>query len=302
MPNRLAPLAAVAQRPDVARGSLLMVLAAACVAADAAVVRVVSAELHPLQIGFFRALFSLLAMAPWLWRAGLAGLRSARLPLHALRAALKLGALVAYFYALSVMPLAAVTAIGFATPLFAALGAVLVLGETMRARRGLAILVGFAGVLIVLRPGGAVLDPGALFALAAALGLAASALMVKFLAHREPPTAIVGLNLLLTVPLALLVSLPVWVTPDLRLLGWLVLQGLLGACSRIAFTRAMALADASVLMPIEFVRLPLVVLIAYLAFGELADLWTWLGGAVIFGSTVFLARRETRRTIEVASE
>jgi drug/metabolite transporter (DMT)-like permease len=161
----------------------------------------------------------------------------------------------------------------------------------MRFRRWSAILVGFLGVLVVLRPGTAMFDPRMLAAVASAIGLAAIALLLKFLAGREPLVTIVGLNLVITVPLALLLTLPVWITPGVDLLGLMMLQGALGALGQFSAARAMALADASFLMPIEFVRLPLVVILAYVAFGELADLWTWAGAALIFVSTFYLARR-----------
>jgi drug/metabolite transporter (DMT)-like permease len=277
---------------ETARASLLMVVVAACNATDTAIIRVVTQELHPLEIGFFRNLFSLLLILPWLYRAGPGVLRTSRLGVHVARAIIKLAAIVMLFYAITIMPLADVTAIAFTTPLFVAIGAVLFLGETMRVRRWGAILVGFLGVLVVLRPGTAVFDPRMLAAVASAIGLGAIALLLKFLAGREPPATIVGLNLIITVPLALLLTLPVWITPGLDLLGLMVLQGGLGALAQFSATRAMALADASFLMPIEFVRLPLVVILAYVAFGELADLWTWAGAALIFVATFYLARRE----------
>lgn len=286
--SRLLPL----PRSPVARACLLMLVVAACNAIDTAIIRVVARELHPLEIGFFRNLFSLILILPWLYRVGPDVFRTSRPGLHALRAVVKLAALVTLFYAISIMPLADVTAIAFTAPLFVAIGAVLFLGETMRIRRWSAIALGFAGVLVVLRPGTGVFDPRMLAAVVSAIGFAGIALLLKFLAGREPPATIVGLNLIITVPLALVLALPVWITPSPELLGWMALQGTLGALAQLAVTRAMAKADVSLLMPIEFVRLPLVVVIGYLAFGELADLWIWAGAALICGSTFYLTRRE----------
>jgi drug/metabolite transporter (DMT)-like permease len=291
---RRTPIAALAALSATSRASLLMLVVAACNATDTAIIRIVAEDLHPLEIGFFRNLFSLLLILPWLYRAGPGVLRTSHLSVHVARAVIKLAALVSLFYAITIMPLADVTAIAFTTPLFVAIGAVLFLGETMRFRRWGAILVGFLGVLVVLRPGTAVFDPRMLAAVASAIGLAAIALLLKLLAGREPLATIVGLNLVITVPLALLLTLPVWITPGVDLLGLMVLQGALGALGQFSAARAMALADASFLMPIEFVRLPLVVILAYVAFGELADLWTWAGAALIFVATFYLARREGR--------
>jgi drug/metabolite transporter (DMT)-like permease len=299
LPIRIATLAALS---TTSRASLLMLVVAACNAIDTVIIRIVAEDLHPLEIGFFRNLFSLLLILPWLHRVGPGVFLTSRLSIHVARAAIKLAALVSLFYAITIMPLADVTAIAFTTPLFVAIGAVLFLGETMRFRRWGAILIGFLGVLVVLRPGTAVFDPRMLAAVASAIGLATIALLLKFLAGREPPATIVGLNLFITVPLALLLALPVWVTPSLDVLGLMALQGALGALAQLSVTRAMALADVSFLMPIEFMRLPLVVVLAYVAFGELAGPWVWAGAVLIFVSTFYLARRVAALSAPRAAE
>lgn len=269
-----------------------MLLVAALTAIDTAIVRVLTSELHPFTIVFYRSLFGLIAVSPWIWRHRSTITRTANFRLHLGRALLKLLALVAFFQAIAGAPLASVTAIAFTTPLFVAMGAVLLLGERLPAVRIAAIALGFVGVLVIVRPGAGFADPALLFAVAGAMGIAAIALMLKFLTGRDSPSTIVGLNLLLSVPLALVLALPVLTVPTWPMLGLLAFQGAAGALSMTSVTRAMALADASFLSPIEFVRLPLVALIAYWAFGEIADAWTWLGGAVIFGAVVLLTRAE----------
>jgi drug/metabolite transporter (DMT)-like permease len=274
--------------PATVAGGCLMTAAAFAVALDTVIVRIVVQELHPAVIVLFRTLFGLLVLAPWAARAGASGFRTRKLPLHLVRALLKLGALVCFFYAVAVMPLAEATAIVFATPLFAAAGAVLFLGEHMSPRRAASTLAGFLGVLVILRPAAGSLGSGTLAAVAAALGLAAVGLMVKQLSRHDPPNTIVVLNLALSVPLALLIAVPFWTTPSVAALGWLVLQGLLGAAAQLSVTRAMRIADASLMMPIDFARLPFVAALAYAAFGEVPDLWTWVGAAVIGTSTLAL--------------
>jgi drug/metabolite transporter (DMT)-like permease len=276
----------------VLRGALLMAAAATFVSVDTIIIRIVSAEIHPFEIAFFRNLFSLLVLAPWMMRVGVSGLKSPRMPMHVLRALIKLAAIISFFYAVKLLPLAAVTAIAFTAPLFVALGSMAFLGEPVHVRRLAALFVGFCGVLVIVRPGSAVFDPLILLALAAAFGLGAIGIMMKYLAMRENPPAIVSLNLLISVPAALVIAVPVWMTPSPEILALLVVQGLLGGMSQLCFSRAMSIADASVVMPIEFIRLPLVVVLAYLMFGELTDIWTVVGGAVIFAATIALVRRE----------
>jgi drug/metabolite transporter (DMT)-like permease len=283
-----------------ARAAALMVLVAGLTAVDTALVRVLTADVHPFVIGFFRSAFGLVAVLPWILRERRSLFRTDHLRLHALRAAVKLLALVSFFFAVASAPLAAVTAIAFATPVFVAVGAVLLLGERLPPLRVAAIGLGFVGVLVILRPDAGAFEPGLLFALAGALGLAAIALMLKFLSGRDRSATIVGLNLLLTVPMAAVLAVPVLTPLAPGTLGLLVLQGALGALSMTLVTRAMALADASFLMPIEFLRLPLVAAIAYFAFAELPDAGTWVGGIVIFAATMMLAR--TSRQLVVRTD
>lgn len=279
-------------KPNVMLGSSWMLVLAGCTALDAAIIRVVGETIHPLEIGFFRVLFALVLIMPWLIRLGWAELKSDFLPLHAYRAMLKLGAQIAYFYAILVIPLADVAAIGFTKPLFVAMGAAIFLGEVMRVRRWTAIMVGFFGILIILQPTRAALDPLIFLPVVAAIGLAGVVLMMKFLSSRESTSRIMAWNLMISVPIALILAIPVWTTPSPFILGLLVLQGGLGALAQFSAARAMRLADASVLTIIEFIRLPLVALLAYLLFGEVAGRWTWLGAAVILTSTLYIIRRE----------
>ncbi len=287
-------------KPNVVVGCCWMLVLASCTALDVVIIRIVGQSLHPFEIGFFRVFFALLLVTPWLIRAGWVDLRTEFLPLHAGRAALKLAGQIAYFYAILIMPLADVAAIGFTKPMFVAIGAVLFLGEIMRARRWAAIAIGFLGILIILRPASGVFDPWILTAVAAAIALAAVTLMMKYLSSREATTRILAWNLVISVPIALVLALPVWTTPSLFLLALLLLQGGLGALAQLSMARAMRLADASAITAVEFIRLPLVAILAYIFFGELADFWTWAGAAVILGSTLYLVRREasmaTKRT------
>ncbi|MBL6945514.1 MAG: DMT family transporter [Rhodospirillales bacterium] len=281
--------------PSVFIGALLMLCMSTMVALDTVVVRVVVADLHPFEIIFFRTLFSFVFMVPWIWRGGFAQFATKHPVLHLICAAGKLAALGALFYAVSLMVLADLTAVMFSMPLFAALGAWLFLGESMRALRLAATIIGFIGVLIVIRPGGGSMGVGALFAVGAALGIAAIGLIVKRLSSEEMSRTIVFWNTVLLTPMALLVSIPVWAWPSWSALAWMVLQGFLGFVSQMCFTKALQYGDASTLMPLDFLRLPIIAAIGFAAFGEIPGFWTWAGAAVIFLAVVLLFRDERRR-------
>jgi drug/metabolite transporter (DMT)-like permease len=285
----------------VLRGALLVLASATCVAVDTILARIVTQEVSSFVLVFFRNLFGFLLVAPWLVRVGRAAFATPRMDLHVARAALKIAGLVCFFFGLSIVPVAEATAIAFATPLFAAVGAALFLGETLRHGRLAAILLGFLGVLIVLRPGGSALHVGALAVLASTVSLAAIGLLAKRLARHDPPNTILAINLTLSVPLALLAAIPFWTTPTLPTLGLMALQGALGAASQFCFVRALQLADASLMMPVDFIRLPLVALLGYFAFDQVPDGWTWTGAVVICTAIVLLLRAGTRVRTTVAA-
>lgn len=266
----------------------MMVCAALLAGLDAVIVRTLAGAVHPLIIGFFRALFGLLAVLPWiLTRVDLRA--SPYRGLHVLRAGLKLASLVAIFVAYAHAPLADATALNFTMPIFLTLGAWLVLGERIAPPRLVAVAAGFLGILVIIRPGAAAFDPWLLFALAGAILTAIIQLMLRGMAQRDSTPRLIAWNLLAMVPLAALAAAPVWVTPHPQQLALLALQGVLGAANMTLITRAFALADASVLAPLDFLRLPIVAVMAFVFFGEIVPTVTWIGSAIIMAGVIFAA-------------
>jgi len=243
------------------------------------------------------------AMLPWLARQGVGALRTQRLGLHLLRAALAITAMVTSFTAMTLMPLAEATALGFTAPIFASILAVLVLGEPMRVRRWSAVAVGLLGALIILRPGFAAFQPVALLALAAALAGAVATITLKVMARTERPGTVVTYMAVLTLPLALVPALLVWREPTLAQLGWAALLGLAGTVAHYGMSRALGLADTTVVVPFDYLRLPVIALMAYLVLGEVPAIWVWLGGAVIASSGIYMTFREAqRRALPIAPD
>ena len=278
--------------PAPLQGALYMTAAALGFAVMNVLVRELSESLDPLQIAFFRNFFALGFMLPWLWSTGLRGLRTERLPLHLWRAAIALAAMTLWFYSVALLPLAEAVALNFTVPLFATAGAALVLGEIVGARRWTATVVGFLGVLVIVRPGFAEMTWTMALPVMASVMMAISVLVVKTLSATEHPNAIVlYMNLLLT-PLSLVPALFVWHWPDWADWPLLIGVGAMGALAHVLLTRAYTKADASAVIPFDYARLPFVALLGFLLFAEVPDLWTWVGGAVIAGSAIYIARRE----------
>ena len=208
--------------------------------------------------------------------------------LHVLRALFNIVAMLSFFYALSITPLAEVTALNFTAPIFATVLAALVLGEVVRARRWTAIAVGFLGTVIVLRPGFATIGLGEMLALGSALVWSCALLVIKTLGRTDSSATIISYMGLLMVPLSLVPALFVWQWPAAGDWGWLIAIGVLGGLGQFCVTEALRQADTAVVMPVDFFKLIWVTLIAYLVFGEQLDVFAWVGGAVIFASTISL--------------
>ena len=257
-------------------------------------IRHVSSELHALEIVFFRNLLALMWMMPWLLKTRLRGMRTKRIGMFGFRAAISVVGMTTGFWAITLIPISEATALSFLAPIFATVGAALFLGEDVRLRRWSAVLIGFAGAMIVLRPGAEIIQFGSILALINCVAMAANKLVLKSLTRTEGPETIITYMVLLLTPLTLIPALFVWQTPSWEMLGWMALLAGCGTVGHWCITKATGYADLTVVMPFDFTRLPISALLAFLLFAEVPTIWTWIGGAIIFASTFYIARREAQ--------
>ena len=255
-------------------------------------IKLSSSQLHPLEVVFFRNFLALFFLTPWIFHQRATVFKSNRKKLYTLRAVFNVVGMAAGFTALTLIPLAEATALSFTAPLFATLGAALILGEIVRQRRIIAIFFGFVGMLIILRPGIEAVSPGALLAIANAITIAITVLIVKKLTTTEKPITIVAYMALLQTPMALIPALFYWEWPSLITWTWLFCLAGAGTIGHLMYTKAIQLAEVSQLQPIDFVRLPIIALFGYIVFAEQPSIWVWIGGAVIFLSTAYVTHRE----------
>ena len=279
-------------RSSALKGAIWMVLAGMFFAGLGVSIRFSAVQVPVLEVVFFRNFINLILMIPWLLHIGFSGLQTKRLGLHVFRSINGLISMFFWFAAVTMLPLAEATSLGFTAPLFATVGAAFFLNEDVRLRRWLAVGVGFSGTLIILRPGVEIISPGAILMIVGAVFVAISVLMVKVLSHTETPNTMVLYMALLTTPVSAIPLIWVWEMPQGYTWLWLFGVGLSATCAHLCFTRAMASADASAVLPYEYVRLIFVAIFAYILFGEIPDFWTWVGSVVIFGSGVYIANRE----------
>ncbi len=284
-------------RQDALRGIFWMVMATLVSAASGATVRKLSVDMGTMELVFFQTLMVIVVMLPWLMRQSTESITaSCRVwPLYLARAGLGLLGITFATYGFGHIPIADVFALQFTTPLFTILLAMLVLRERVGLRGWIAVLVGFSGALIILRPGLIAVSLGSLAALGSAIFAGSANTAIRVLRRTESPYAITAYANILMLPVALVGALFAWTTPQWHHLPWIIALGVFNALNQICLARAIGAADARVVQPFNFLRLPWSVAFGYMLFAELPDAWTWLGAAVIFAGSYEVLRRETGR-------
>ncbi len=273
--------------------SLLMLGAVALFSGAHGLVRYASDELHPFQISFLRSFFGLMFMLPFIMKGPDYSDLRVKLPkLHLIRGFSSSVATLAWFTAVAIMPLGEAVALNFTAPLFTTILAALFLHEVVRFRRWSATVVGFVGVLIVVRPGVETVELGALLALGSAMLISINVLMIRVLAQVDSGRSIVAsFNLFLTI-FTLIPALFFWQWPSWEMVGVTFAIGAMTTVAHLMLTRAMRVAEASAVIPLDFMRLPLSALIGYIWFMEVPDNWTIVGALIIGLSAVYVARNE----------
>lgn len=290
-----ALVAAWLRLPGNLRGVVWILMGSLAFALNDGVVKFLGYKFSAFQLAFVRYFVGFLLLTPIFIQMGRAGLATSRLDLHMARLVLACAAQVGVLYAVIHLYLADATAIAFSRPVFTTLVAVVLLSELVSARRWIATIVGFVGVLIMVRPGHAGVDPVALIAVASALVFAIANVLIRMLAKTEPPNRILfyyhlGGSIVFLGP-----AIYLWQSPSP--LEWLMLGliGVLTTVGMIGFVRAFSVGEANAVGPIEYIRLIFAAAIGYYVFAEVPTLWTMLGALVIVASALYIAREEARR-------
>ena len=257
-------------------------------------IRKSSENIHIFEVIFFRNLLACLIIIPLMYGSGRTSFKMYRPGLFVWRAIFVSLGMFAGFSALTLIPLAQATAISFTTPIFVTILAIFIFGEVIKFRRIAAILVGFIGMLIIVQPGVGMVSFGIILAFIGAFFHSINLLIVKKLTAHETANAIVVWMVIMLVPISFVPAIFVWEWPSA--LTWLYLWclAICGTVGHSFFTRAYSLAEITSLQPFQFIKLPLIAFLAWMIFSEVPAYWTWLGGAIIFSSTVYITRREAK--------
>lgn len=260
--------------------------------------RELSEELSTFQILFFRSVIGLVVISYLLYRSGWHLIRTSAISTHLLRNFAHYGGQFGWFYGLAFIPLAEVFAIEFTVPVWTAILAVFLLGERLSGARIIAIGLGVAGMLIILRPGLEVMKPAALAVLGGAICYAIAYIKTKKLAHIDDPLCILFYMTVIQLPLGLIPALYDWRAPSIEAWPWILVVGVTALSAHYCITRAMQLVDATVVVPMDFLRLPLIAGVGFMLYGEPMEWAVLLGALVMFTGNYVSIQAEKRKLVK----
>ena len=248
------------------------------------------------QIVFFRAIVGLFLIVPLVSRSGMRALRTTKMPLHLVRTLFGLLAMAALYYAVAIKPLAEVIALTFLIPIFVTIASSLILREAVGVHRWVATIFGFAGALIIIRPGLTEFDIPIFLVLLSSALYAGAWSSVKVLTRTDQASVTIFWMNILMVPLTLIPLAFVWVTPIWDDFTPILIMALSGWSAHFCQAKAFEKSDASAVMPFDFLRLPVAALFGYILFSETLDVWSWVGAVIIFAAGYYTVRREKLNT------
>jgi len=276
------------------KGILWMAVAAVFFSVSVGLVRQISDTIDAFGQTFWRQLIGTVILLPYAWKIGLQGLKTYQLGTHLIRNIAGYIGISMSFFSVTLIPMAESVALLFTLPFFTMIFAVILLGERVARHRLAAAIIGFCGALVILRPGFNEINLGVMVALLAAAGFGVSDTLVRRLSRTDSTTLIVFYGFALQVPIAAIVAAFNWVTPSLTDWPWLLALGFTSFAAQWSLAHSFVLAEASLVSPVLFLRLPMVAAIGFFFFAQVPDLWIWVGAIIIFLATYYSAQRESR--------
>ena len=278
---------------DNVRGALWMFGMVLSLSLLAIAARELAPRHNPMELQVVRHGMSLLILAPFVIRAGLRSFQTTNLKLHLLRNVSHFAATIGWYTAVTLLPLAEVFAIEFTTPVWVAVLAVIFLGEKMNVGRVVALVLGIAGILVILRPGFSDVGPGTWLMVATAFGFAIANACTKGLTRTDSVLTVLLWMSMLQGLMAVLGASFDWTVPTVDEIPWLIVIGVTGLGAHYSLAKALTLADVSLVNPVDFLRLPLIAVVGFLAYGEGVDVLVLVGAGMIFVGNYYSIRRES---------
>ena len=255
-------------------------------------IKLLSQDLNPFIIAFYRCLFGVIIMLPFMIYNYPEAWKTHNIKLQFVRCAINVYSMISWFTAIGTLQLEKAAAIGFTTPLFTTILAIIFLGEVIRIQRITALIVGFIGILVVIRPGYIPFESGALWLLSAAITFSIVIIIVKKLTEKDSSLTTAFYQMAFMVPPTFLIALFFWESININQILLFIFVAIAGFITQFSFAQCLKMAETTFIMPIQFTKLIWLSLIGYFFFMEVPDIWTWIGASIIFSSILFIAYRE----------
>ncbi len=273
------------------KGAIWMLAASLCYVFSATLTRYLAGSYPTFELTFLRCVFGVMILTPIILRGGVGQLKTKAFPLHCVRTLITYFAILLWFYATEHVPVGDFFAIQFVSPLFTIAVAALLLREKVGLKSWLAAIVGFLGVLVIIRPGYIPISLGIIAALGTAGAYAFVNTCIKVLSRYDSPTVMTFYVNVLILPLSAIPAYLTWKTPQSE--DWPILIGvaLSATMAQFCVASSISLADARVVQPMNFLRMPIAAAMGFMVFGEFPDLWTWVGAIIIFGAAWYAVQQ-----------
>ncbi|WP_027058780.1 DMT family transporter [Mesorhizobium loti] len=292
----------MAPTPSIPKAAFWMALSITSFLGMSIAGRATTAELNVFQVLELRSVIGLFILLPLVFTSGgFAAMRTQRPLAHIARNVVHYTGQAAWLYALTLIPLAVLISIEFTTPIWTAILAVTFLGERLSRPKLAAVVLGLIGVVVIVRPGVDAVDPGHLIVLGAAVSFGISLVLVKSLTRTDSVVRIIFWMLIIQSAVGLIPALYVWRTPSLELWPWILLIAFTGMSSHFCMARALTYADATIISPMDFLRVPLSALVGWLLYKEQIDAFTAGGALLILMGNLLNLQRKPAQAAEVAA-
>ena len=255
-------------------------------------IKLLSQDLNPFIIAFYRCLFGVIIMLPFMIYNYPEAWKTHNIKLQFVRSAINVYSMISWFTAIGTLQLEKAAAIGFTTPLFTTILAIIFLGEVIRIQRITALIVGFIGILVVIRPGYIPFESGALWLLSAAITFSIVIIIVKKLTEKDSSLTTAFYQMAFMVPPTFFIALFFWESINISQFFLFIFVAIAGFITQFSFAQCLKMAETTFIMPIQFTKLIWLSLIGYFFFMEVPDIWPWIGASIIFSSILFIAYRE----------
>ncbi len=271
----------------------LVVLSTFSAAILGSCVKYISNDLNPFMICFYRTFFGLLLILPFVIKNNFQVLKSKNIKLQFIRSMVNVISMICWFSALGIIPLEKATALGFTTPLFTTILAVIFLNEIIRFHRTAALFIGLIGILIIIRPGYIPLEYATFLMLIASLSFSFVQIFVKHLSGIDSNITIIFYHLAFMTPVLFIIALFFWEPISIKHFFIFLIMGASGLAAHWCMNQSLKMSETTFVMPLQFTKLIWASLIGVYIFFEKPDFWTWVGGVIIFISVIYITYRES---------